>query len=111
MQPARSVVRVVDDDPVIRDYLCELLAHEGYAVESAADGPAGLARVAAGGVGLALLDMVLPAVDGLALCRQVRAREGDVYLPIIMLTALDDEANRQAGFAAGADDYVTKPFR
>ena len=111
MQPARSVVLVVDDDLVVRDYLCELLAHEGYAVESAADGAAGLARIAAGGVDLVLLDMILPALDGIELCRQVRARESDVYLPIIMLTGLDDEANRRAGFAAGADDYVTKPFR
>jgi two-component system OmpR family response regulator len=111
MQPSRSVVLVVDDDLAVRDYLCELLAHEGYAVESAADGAAGLARIAAGGVDLVLLDMILPALDGIELCRQVRARESDVYLPIIMLTALDDEANRRAGFAAGADDYVAKPFR
>src|SRR5205814_32813 len=63
------------------------------------------------GVDLVLLDLMLPEIDGLELCRQVRARPADaVYLPIVILTALAGEAERRTGFAAGADDYVTKPF-
>jgi DNA-binding response OmpR family regulator len=109
-QPTRPVVLIVEDDETIGDVLQELLQQAGYAVQTAADGAAGLARIDAGGIDLVLLDLMLPHVDGLELCRRVRAHEGEVYLPIIMLTALAGEEQRHAGFAAGADDYVTKPF-
>lgn len=112
MEPTRAVVLVVEDDPGINDLLCELLADEGYTAERALDGETGLARIEAGGIDLVLLDLMLPRMDGIELCRRMRARESDdVYLPIIMLTALASDDQRHAGFAAGADDYVTKPFK
>jgi DNA-binding response OmpR family regulator len=110
LEQTGSVVLIVEDDPEISNLLRELLELEGYSVESAADGAAGLARVEAGGIDLLLLDLMLPKLDGLELCRRARAQTGDVYLPIIMLTGLTDEAQRHAGFVCGADDYVTKPF-
>ena len=110
MQLARPIVLVVDDDPAICVFLRRLLEQAGYTVETAADGAAGLARVEAGGIDLVLLDLMLPEMDGFELCRRVRADDGQLYVPIIMLTGLVDEAQRRTGFAAGADDYVTKPF-
>jgi two-component system sensor histidine kinase/response regulator len=110
MQARRATILVVEDDELVCDLLRELLTREGYTVECAPDGAAGLARVAAGGIDLVLLDVMLPGVNGIELCRQLRASEPAVYLPIIMLTAVRGEAERHAGFEAGADDYVTKPF-
>ena len=110
LQPSGHVVLLVEDDPAIRDMVEQLLVREGYSVRTAADGAAGLARIKAGGIDLVLLDALLPKLHGFELCRRVRAQEGEVYLPIIMLTGLTDAADRHAGFVAGADDYVTKPF-
>ena len=110
MQADNLTILVVEDDPLVRDMLLELLASEGYTVECAVDGADGLARLVAGGIDLVLLDRLLPALDGLELCRRVRAHEGDSYVPILMLTALTNPAQRQAGFAVGADDYIGKPF-
>ena len=110
MQPV-PVILVVEDEPATREMLQELLEEEGYAVETAVAGAAGLARLEAGGIDLVLLDLQLPDMHGLELCRQVRARQGAVSPPIIMLTSLESEQERHAGFAAGADDYVVKPFR
>jgi CheY-like chemotaxis protein len=110
MSLVRPVVLVVEDDLGTWNLLRDLLEPAGYAVESAPDGLSALARLAAGGVDLLLLDLMLPDLDGLELCRQVRASEAHTRLPIIMLTALGSDAQRHAGFAAGADDYVTKPF-
>jgi len=110
MQSARSLILVADDDAQVRWLIARSLEGAGYAVEGAADGADALARLDAGGVDLLLLDLVLPGTDGLGLCRHVRSRHDDVYLPIIMLTGLAGDEHRHAGFAAGADDYVTKPF-
>jgi two-component system, OmpR family, response regulator MprA len=107
---APPLVLVVEDDPTIREVLQALLESVGDAVAAAPDGITALARVEAGGVDLVLLDIMLPDVNGLDLCRQFRAYEDTTYLPIIMITALNGEADRHAGFAAGADDYVVKPF-
>jgi DNA-binding response OmpR family regulator len=106
------VVLVVEDDPAIVDLLQELLASGGYQVEHATTGLAGLARLQAGGVDLVLLDVDLPDISGLDLCRAVRAAPGagDGYVPIIMVTGMVNAAACRAGFAAGADDYVLKPF-
>ena len=110
MQSTRSVILVVEDDEVLRDTLQDLLTDAGYAVVGAADGRAALDHVAASGVDLVVLDVLLPEFDGVALCRALRARPPDEnYLPILMLTGLTGEAARRAGFAAGADDYVAKP--
>jgi len=104
----RSVILIVEDDPDLGNLLQRVVGRAGYGVEMASDGAAGWARVAAGGIDLILLDLILPQMDGLELCRRVRAHAGDSYVPIIMLTGL--AARQHAGFAAGADDFVTKPF-
>jgi DNA-binding response OmpR family regulator len=107
----RPLVLVVDDEPAMRDMLQRLLERDGYAVECAADGAAGLARLNAGDVDLVLLDLMLPEIDGLEFCRQVRERQQERHVPIIVVTGSVNAADRRAGFAVGADDYVLKPFR
>jgi DNA-binding response OmpR family regulator len=111
MVDAAPVVLVVEDESLLRTMLKELLEAEGYTVEAAADGAEGLARVEAGGIDLVLLDLMMPGMNGLELCRRVREHEGEAYLPIIMVTGLADEVDRHAGFAAGASDYVIKPYK
>ncbi len=108
MEPPARILLIEDEAPAA-EVLSLMLEAAGYVVEMAVDGASGLARIEAGGVELVVLDVMLPGLDGLELCRRVRAAEGEVYLPIIMLTALSSDKQRQEGFAAGADDYVTKP--
>jgi DNA-binding response OmpR family regulator len=110
MPTTRPVVLVIEDDESIAELLHFALEGEGYAVERAADGTTGFARIQAGGLDLVLLDLMLPGLDGLELCRRARAHGPDAFLPIIMMTALVTEQQRLDGFAAGADDYVPKPF-
>jgi DNA-binding response OmpR family regulator len=105
------VVLLIEDEPATAVVVRDLLEPAGYVVQVAETGAAGLARLDAGGVDLVLLDLVLPDLDGLEVCLRVRAHEDAVYLPILMLTARDGEAQRRQSFAVGADDYVTKPFR
>ncbi|HLH22505.1 MAG TPA: response regulator transcription factor [Chloroflexota bacterium] len=110
MEAPRPVVLVVEDDAGLAELIHMLLEGAGYAVERAADGTTGLVRLLAGGVDLVLLDLMLPGLDGLEVCRRARAQRQDAFLPIIMMTALDSEQQRVDGFAVGADDYVPKPF-
>jgi DNA-binding response OmpR family regulator len=111
VQPSQPTVLVVDDDAAIRHVLRTALEGTGHAVAEAPDGPAALARIGAGEIDLVLLDLMLPGLDGREVCRQVRASGRGLYLPIIMVTALGADDDRRAGFAAGADDYITKPFQ
>ncbi|MFF4249049.1 response regulator transcription factor [Streptomyces sp. NPDC001822] len=106
--PARSYVLVVDDDPTVAETVTEHLTRAGYEVALAATGPAALAQYAARRPALAVLDPLLPGLDGFEVCRLIR--QHGPPLPIIMLTALDTESDRLRGLEAGADDYVTKPF-
>src|SRR5581483_10801168 len=110
--PGRPRILIVEDDPTTVELLRDLLEFEGYYIEQATDGTAGLARIAAGGLDLVLLDLTLPDLDGLELCRRARASapSDDAYLPMLMVTAQARVADRRAGFAAGADDYISKPF-
>jgi DNA-binding response OmpR family regulator len=108
---ARPLVLVVEDDAETRGVVHDLLVQGGCRVAVAATGAQAVMALAAADVDLMLLDLVLPDIDGLELCLRVRARETDTYLPIVMLTALGSEQQRHAGFTAGADDYVVKPFR
>ncbi|HET8528007.1 MAG TPA: response regulator transcription factor [Gaiellaceae bacterium] len=101
-------VLVVDDDPPIRRMLERTLAAEGYRVETAADGGQALAAVERSVPDLLVLDVAMPGVDGLAVCRRVRER--GLALPILLLTARDSVRDRVAGLDAGADDYLVKPF-
>ncbi len=102
-------VLVVDDDATVSDVVRRYLERAGYEVTLAADGAAGLAAFAAQRPDLVVLDLMLPGVPGLEVCR--RLREGDGRdTPIIMLTALGEESDRVLGLQLGADDYLTKPF-
>jgi len=103
-------VFVVDDDAAVRESLGRALRLEGYDVELAADGSEALERLESDGadVDLVVLDVLMPAVDGLEVCRRLR-RNGS-RLPVLMLTARDDDLDKIAGLEVGADDYLTKPF-
>jgi DNA-binding response OmpR family regulator len=100
---------LVEDDQAIARPLLRALEREGFAVEHVEAGRPALDRVAAGGVDLVVLDLTLPDVDGLDVCRQIRSSHPT--LPILMLTARREEVDIVVGFDAGADDYVAKPFR
>jgi two-component system response regulator ResD len=102
-----ATVLVVDDEPTIRDVVVRYLRREGYTTLEAGDGDAARALVERESPNLVVLDLMLPGMDGLALCRWIRGRSP---LPVIMLTARGDEADRIVGLELGADDYVTKPF-
>ncbi|MFF7725956.1 response regulator transcription factor [Streptomyces sp. NPDC008001] len=105
---AETPVLVVDDDPDVRAAVADALAVEGYDVREAADGLAALSSVAAAPPGAIVLDLAMPVLDGLAVCRRLRAL-GD-RTPVLVLTARDAVADRVAGLDAGADDYLVKPF-
>ncbi len=103
-----NTVLIIEDDPHTTELVSLYLSHDGHQVVSAATGTEGLARARAEEPDLVVLDLMLPGLDGLEVCRQLRA-ETDV--PIVMLTARVDEEDVLAGMGLGADDYVTKPFR
>ena len=100
-------VLVVEDDPTVAEVVTRYLSREGYAVDAAADGLDALRRADADWPDLVILDLMLPGIDGLELCRRLRAR---APVPVIMLTARGDEDDRVVGLELGADDYVSKPF-
>jgi DNA-binding response OmpR family regulator len=103
--PGRIVV--VDDDPTVADVVGRYLVRDGHTVECVRDGHEALRRIAEQPPDLVVLDLMLPGIGGLEVCRRLRERWP---IPVVMLTALGDEADRLAGFELGADDYVTKPF-
>jgi DNA-binding response OmpR family regulator len=102
-----TTVLVVDDEPIVRDVVVRYLQRDGYETLVAGDGDTARTLIEQTPPELVVLDVMLPGTDGLALCKWIRAR-GD--LPVIMLTARGDEADRIVGLELGADDYVTKPF-
>jgi two-component system response regulator MprA len=101
-------VLIVDDEPAVVDALDRALVQEGYAVASAGDGRAALERVARARPDAVILDVSMPQMSGLEVCRRMRAN-GD-RTPVLMLTARDQVTDRVAGLDAGADDYLVKPF-
>jgi two-component system response regulator MprA len=103
-----TTVLVVDDEPAIRESLERALALEGYAVALAVDGDSALARLAESAVDATVLDIAMPGLDGIEVCRRLRA-SGD-RSPVLMLTARDAVTDRVDGLDAGADDYLVKPF-
>jgi DNA-binding response OmpR family regulator len=103
----RTRVLVVEDAPEFVELLVGLLEREGYEVESAVDGPSAVAAAEASAPDLIVLDLTLPGLDGVEVCRRIRTFS-DAY--VLMLTARDDEVDRVMGLEVGADDYVTKPF-
>lgn len=100
-------ILVVEDEKSFSEPLAFLLGKEGYEVEVAADGNEAIAKFDKGGADLVLLDLMLPGISGTEVCKQIRATSN---VPIIMLTAKDDEVDKVVGLELGADDYVTKPY-
>ena len=103
-------VLVVEDEPDIRDLLAFHLEREGYLVTRASTGAEALRQLRATAPDLVILDLMLPEMDGLEVCRRLRADAGTAALPVIMLTAKGDEVDRVVGLEIGADDYIVKPF-
>jgi two-component system response regulator MprA len=99
---------IVDDDPDVRDSVGRALRRAGYSVAAVGNGSDAVASVARSPVDLIVLDVLMPAVDGLDVCRMLRSR-GDAT-PVLMLTARDSTDDLESGLAAGADDYLVKPF-
>ena len=107
--PSRTAL-AVEDDPAIRELLRLHLDLAGFTIAEAADGRRGLELARASVFDLLLLDVMLPGLDGVTLCRAVRAGTPNAGTPILMLTARDAEADKVLGLESGADDYLTKPF-
>src|ERR1035441_7692665 len=100
-------IMVVDDDATLADVVGRYLVRDGHQVECCGDGFEALRRIAGEPPDLVVLDLMLPGIDGLEICRRLRAQWP---IPVVMLTALGEETDRVVGFETGADDYVTKPF-
>jgi two-component system, OmpR family, response regulator ResD len=106
-RPARRIL-IVDDEPPVREVVGQYLQLEGYTVMQAADGLEALRLAEAYPPDLVILDLMLPGIDGLDVCRRLRTKSA---VPILMLTARTEDTDKFAGFDAGTDDYITKPFR
>ena len=102
-----QTVLVVDDEPIVRDVVVRYLERDGFETLTASDGDAARAMIEEREPSLVVLDVMLPGTDGLSLCRWIRGRSS---LPVILLTARGEEADRIVGLELGADDYVSKPF-
>jgi DNA-binding response OmpR family regulator len=105
--PDSATILLVDDEEAVQKLLTYPLEHEGFRVLQARDGEEALLRFAGERVDLVVLDLMLPKLDGLEVCRRLRTHS---TVPIIMLTARDDELDKVVGLELGADDYITKPF-
>jgi len=101
-------ILVAEDELAIREGLVDLLESEGYAVTAVADGESAVAAWKAGGVDLALLDIMMPRLSGYDVCREIRKRDAGV--PVVFLSAREEEIDKVLGLELGADDYVVKPF-
>jgi len=109
MTPVADVL-IVEDEPDIRDLIAHHLTREGYRCRTATTGAEALRRINTTLPDLVVLDLMLPEMDGLEVCRRMRADPAAASVPIIMLTAKADEVDRVVGLELGADDYVAKPF-
>lgn len=105
-----ATVLIVDDDPFITRLIRVKVEQLGHAVETACDGEEGLGKALAVHPDLILLDLMMPRMNGLEMCRRLRAQPEGRAIPIVMLTARAQERDLEAGFAAGASDYLVKPF-
>jgi DNA-binding response OmpR family regulator len=106
-----GTILIVEDEADLVPALEYAFRREGFRTVAVASGQSALAQVEAGGVGLVLLDLMLPDLPGTEVCRRLRSRERTRHLPVIMMTARAEADDVRAGYAAGVDDYVIKPFR
>jgi len=109
-EPERPLALIVEDEPPIRELVRLHLELAGFAIEETGDGRDALARTRARPYDLLMLDVMLPGLDGVSLCRAVRAEGPNTETPVLMLTARDGESDKVLGLESGADDYLTKPF-
>jgi len=109
-QASHPRVLIVEDEPNIRELVCLHLGLEGYSCEGVGDGQEALKRAERDRFDLLVLDLMIPGLDGLVLCRAVRNGRTNHDVPILMLTARRDESDKVIGLESGADDYLTKPF-
>ena len=107
---SKECILVVEDEPPIQELICYNLKKERYRVESVASGKEALRLVRSKIPDLVLLDLMLPDINGLEVCKTIRAENAKVSIPIIMVTAKGEEADVVTGLELGADDYITKPF-
>ncbi|MCW2499579.1 MAG: pleD [Frankiales bacterium] len=103
-------VLAIDDDASVRVLLESLLTLEGYAVDTAADGPAGLRQLAADPPDCVVLDVMMPGMDGYSVLAEIRSRQRGRHVPVIMLTAADDDRNAWRAWQGGVDCFLAKPF-
>ncbi len=103
-------ILVVEDDPAVRDVVEHALSREGMETATVESGEEALDRLRGEPFDLVVLDVMLPGIDGISVCRELRADGENSDIPVVMLTARDDEINVVVGLEVGADDYVTKPF-
>jgi DNA-binding response OmpR family regulator len=107
----QASILVVDDTPANIGFLLETLSQAGYRVRVAPDGESALEQVEYSPPDLVLLDVMMPGIDGFETCRRLRKLPKVAQMPVIFMTALSDAQDKVRAFAAGADDYVTKPFQ
>jgi two-component system phosphate regulon response regulator PhoB len=107
---AEATVLIIEDDHDIRELIRHHLARDGYRVEEAADGSDGLSRARAGAIDLIVLDLMLPGMSGLEVCRSLKNDPQTAGVPVVMVTAKGEESDIVVGLELGADDYVVKPF-
>lgn len=110
MEEVRGPILVVDDEADIRNLIAINLRREGFEVLTAANGAEGLRVAREEQIALVVLDLMLPDIQGTEVCRRLRAEPVTAEIPVLMLTARDEEIDRVVGFEVGADDYVVKPF-
>jgi DNA-binding response OmpR family regulator len=106
----KTTALLVDDDQRLASLVAEYLGRHDFEVQVAPDGERGLERLQRGSVDVVLLDLMLPGIDGLEVCRRIRGRPETAHLPVVMLTAKGDDVDKIVGLELGADDYLAKPF-
>ncbi|MFI5301841.1 MAG: diguanylate cyclase [Polyangiales bacterium] len=109
-RPTAGRVLVADDDRLVRDFIVAALRAEGHTVEEVVDGEAAIERVGRGGLDLALIDSLMPKINGLETCRIIKSLTAGAMLPVVLMTMKTDTASRVEGLRVGADDYVCKPL-
>ncbi len=106
----RTRALLIDDDQRLSSLVSEYLSQHDFDVQVAPDGERGLAAIERGDLDVVLLDLMLPGIDGLEVCRRIRSRPDVAHLPVVMLTAKGDDVDKIVGLELGADDYLAKPF-